>query len=227
MIHLYHATKVHASGTEVLQNAFFSVAPGSWVVVTGEGRAGKSTLLKLLCGEEKATWGKVVVDGREPALLSPAARSAWLSRVGLIFPDLGLLPGRTVQENLLLPPLLRGEPGEMLLQRALELLETAGLSGKRAYLPEELSQSEQRMTAALRAILSRPALLLADEPFQGLSPKSAQTLLELLTGLHQGGSTLVLAAADWKMKGSPAAVQRVILSEGKLRPASESVEAAP
>ncbi len=225
MIHLYHVTKVHPSGTEVLQNAYFSVAPGSWVVVTGEGRAGKSTLLKILCGEEKPTWGRVVVDGREPGGLSPAARSAWLSRVGLIFPDLGLLPGRSVLGNLLLPPMLRGEPSGPLDKKARELLETAGMSGKGGYLPEELSQSEQRMTVALRAILSKPALLLADEPFQGLSPKSAQTLLELLMDLHRNGSTLVLASAHWKVMDGPETAQRVVLSGGKLVAASEIAEA--
>ncbi len=220
MIHLYHATKIHASGAEVLHNAFFSVAKGAWVVITGEGRTGKSTLLKMLCGEERTTWGRVVVDGSDPSKLDAAERSQWLSQVGLIFPDLGLLPGRTLEENLLLPVLLRGGSPGPLRTRAHDLLEKAGLGGKGGYLPEELSQSEQRMAAALRAILPQPVLLLADEPFQGLSPRSSETLQALFAELHAGGSTLVVATADLRPEASNGPVEVVRLAEGKLNPAS-------
>jgi cell division transport system ATP-binding protein len=219
MIRLFHVTKVHASGAEVLHDAFFSVVPGEWVVVTGEGRTGKSTLLKLLSGEEKPTWGLVTVQGRDVNAMPPEERSHWLTGVGLIFPDLGLLPGRTIEENLLLPALLRGESTEALKTRMGRLLEAAGLQGKGGYLAEELSHSEQRLTAALRAVLPRPKLLLADEPFQGLSPRSADVLHSLLQDLHREGTTLVVASADWKARESGPDFSVVQLVGGKLRPA--------
>lgn len=218
MIRLYHVTKVHASGAEVLHDAFFSVDPGEWVVVTGEGRTGKSTFLKILCGEERPTWGRVQVAGKDLESLDADERSRWLSGVGLIFPDLGLFPGRTVEENLLLPALLRGEPTEPLQARAKALLGAAGLSGKGGYLTEELSQSEQRLTAALRAVLSQPPLLLADEPLQGLSPRSADFVLALLKDLHQGGSTLVVTSADRSRWESVPGVAFVRLEAAKLHP---------
>jgi len=222
MIRLYHVTKVHASGAEVLHDAYLSVEPGEWVVITGEGRTGKSTLLKLLSGEEKPTWGLVTIHGRDVNAMEASERSQWLTGVGLIFPDLGLLPGRTVEENLLLPTLLRGESTEPLKTRVQRLLEAAGLSGKGGYLTEELSQSEQRLTAALRAVLPKPKLLLADEPFQGLSPRSADFLLSLLTELHREGTTLVVASADWKARASDPEFSIVQLVGGKLRPADPS-----
>jgi ABC-type ATPase involved in cell division len=222
MIRLYHVTKVHASGAEVLHDAFFSVEKGEWVVVAGEGRAGKSTLLKLLCGEEKPTWGLVTVDGRNVHSFTPVERSRWLFDVGLIFPDLGLLPGRTVEENLLLPALLRGEPVQPLRSRVQELLDAAGLSGKGGYHTEELSQSEQRLTAALRAVLPRPRLLLADEPFQGLSPRSKDFLLSLFKNLHQEGATLVTSTADRTVWGSLQEITWTRLESSKLRPMDPS-----
>ncbi len=226
MIRLFHVTKVHASGAEVLHDAYFSVDRGDWVVVTGEGRVGKSTLLKLLCGEESPTWGLVHVNGQEIHSLSPEGRAQWLSTVGLIFPDLGLLPGRTIEENLLLPALLRGEDVAPLKARVAALLDAAGLSGKGGYHTEELSQSEQRLAAALRAVLPKPSLILADEPFQGLSPRSADFLRQLLQDLHREGATLVVASADpapWK---SVPGVDWVQLVGAKLRPmdASRAVE---
>jgi len=227
MIHLYHVTKIHASGTEVLQNAFFSASPGSWTLVTGEGRVGKSTFLKILSGEDKPTWGRVVVAGRDPSSLEPADRSRWLSRVGLIFPDLGLLPGRTVEENLLLPLLLMGGDAAALKKRMGQVLEAAGLSGKAKYLPSELSQSEQRLTAALRAILPRPDLLLADEPTLGLSPRSAESLTSLLSELNKDGTTIVTAMADAKPFQDLPGVERVTLSGGKLIPTAGKAGVKP
>jgi cell division transport system ATP-binding protein len=217
MIRLYHVTKVHASGAEVLHDAYFSVEKGEWVVVTGEGRTGKSTLLKLLCGEEKPTWGLVTVEGRDINDMKPEERARWLTGVGLIFPDLGLLPGRTVEENLLLPTILRGESTDPLRARMRSLLGAAGLSGKGGYLTEELSQSEQRLTATLRAVLPQPRLLLADEPFQGLSPRSADFLLSLFQDLHHNGTTLVVASADWTAHVPPSEISFVKLADGKLR----------
>jgi cell division transport system ATP-binding protein len=221
MIRLFHVTKVHASGAEVLHDTYFSVEKGEWVVVTGEGRTGKSTLLKLLCGEEKPTWGLVTVEGRDINAMEPEERAQWLTGVGLIFPDLGLLPGRTVEENLLLPTVLRGESPEPLRARMKQLLEAAGLSDKCGHLTEELSQSEQRLTATLRAVLPQPRFLLADEPFQGFSPRSADFLFSLLQELHRNGTTMVVASADWARGPSPE-ISIVQLAGAKLRSVESS-----
>jgi ABC-type ATPase involved in cell division len=91
------------------------------------------------------------------------------------------------------------------------------LSGKAGHHTEELSQSEQRLVAALRAVLPQPRILLADEPLQGLSPRSADYLLSLLRDLHRSGSTLVVAAADWHGPKSDSGISIVQLSGGKLR----------
>src|SRR5579885_2475167 len=100
MIQAFHLTKVHPSGVKVLDDAYFSAPEGSFVVVVGESRTGKSTFLKMLGGEEKPTSGVLKVDHQDIYRLPEPERRRWLSEVGMVFPDLKLFPDKTVEENI-------------------------------------------------------------------------------------------------------------------------------
>jgi len=229
MIQLFHLTKVHSSGVKVLENAFFSVSTGAFVVVAGENRAGKSTLLKILAGEEKPTSGTVRIDQKEIYALSVPDKQKWLSEVGFIFPDFKLFPDKTVEENILFPLRVRGSFEEDQKIPVAKLLERAGLAPKSGHKPSDLSSGELRMAAALRAMVFKPRLLLADDPFLGMDEKSAHILWWLFAELNKSGTTVLVSIQKSQDLASAGDIlgqihlEMVQLQDGQLTP----VEAAP
>jgi ABC-type ATPase involved in cell division len=224
MIQLFHLTKVHPSGVKVLDNAFLTVAPGAFVVLAGENRAGKSTLLRVLAGEDKPTSGKVLVHQQNPYDLSPREKRQWQSLNGFIFPDLKLFPDKTVEENVLFPLRVRGSFEEDQKIPVGKLLERAGLESKAQQKPADLSAVEQRIGVALRAMVFKPKLLLADDPFVGMDEKSTRVLWRLFTELHKSGSTLFISLQRGEDLAAAGDVldethfQMVHLKDGQLSP---------
>ena len=229
MIQAFHLTKIHPSGVKVLEDASFSFSEGSFTVVVGESRTGKSTLLKMIGGEEKPSSGVLRVDHLDPYALSPKEKQKWLSEVGMIFPDLKLFSDKTVGENVLfaLHAKNAGLPGGR--EAAEKLLSKAGLGSKIHLKPQDLSSGEQRMVTALRAMIFSPRLLLADDPFQGLDPQASSVLYRFLVELNKTGCAVVLGTpqrAFWEeaQKSSPESPFHLVqLTGGKLFP----LEAVP
>jgi cell division transport system ATP-binding protein len=221
---MFHLTKIHASGVKVLDNAFFSAPSGSFSVIRGESRTGKSTLLKMLCGEEKPTSGTLLIDHKEIHKVSPAEKKEWLVEVGLILPDLKLFPDKTVEENILFPLRVKGGMLKEGKEAILRLLGSTGLKDKAQAKPGDLSSGEQQMVMALRAMVFRPKLLLADEPFQGLDEKVTEVLLRFLDQLNKEGTTIIFSTQQdgilLKMKDflKQTAIEWVQLRDGKLLP---------
>lgn len=224
MIQAFHLTKVHSSGVKVLDDAYFSAAEGSFVAVLGESRTGKSTFLKMLGGEEKPTSGVLRVDHKDIYALSASEKQKWLCDVGMIFPDLKLFPDKTVQENIEYILRVKEASGEGQEEAISKLLFRAGLGANAGSKPGVLSSGEQRMVLVLRAMIFRPRLLLADDPFQGLDEKSASVLFKLLQELHKTGTTIVLSTQQMSFLGEAkkmageTAVQWVKLEQGKFQP---------
>ncbi len=230
MIQAFHLTKVHTSGVKVLDDAYFSAPAGSFVAVIGESRTGKSTFLKMLGGEEKPTSGVLRVDHLELYSLSSSEKNQWLSEVGMIFPDLKLFPDKTIIENIAFILQVKGASGEGQEEAIGKLLAKAGLGSKGKSKPSDLSSGEQRMVLALRAMIFRPKLLLADDPFQGLDEATASVLFKLLLELNKSGSTIVLSTQQmsfWgeaKRMAGEALIQWVKLDQGKLIPLEVKAE---
>src|SRR5258708_15895454 len=128
MIQAFHLTKVHSSGVKVLDDAYFSVPEGSFTAIIGESRTGKSTLLKMLGGEEKPTSGVLRVDHLDIYALSSAEKQKWLCDLGMIFPDLKLFPDKTIQENIEFILQVTGAAGDDQQAAITKLLRRAGLS---------------------------------------------------------------------------------------------------
>ena len=167
-------TAVHA-----LKNATFSVSKGEFVAVVGESGSGKSTLLNLIGGLDTPTAGKVFLDGRD--LFSMKERNLTVFRrrnIGFVFQSFNLIPELTVEQNILFPVLLDYQkPDQKYLEQLLDLLH---LTERRRHLPSQLSGGQQQRVAIGRALMTRPALILADEPTGNLDSQNSSEVIALL-----------------------------------------------
>lgn len=164
---------------KALDDVSFSVNKGEFVAIVGASGSGKSTLLHLLGGVDRPTSGKIIIDGEDIYNLNETNLAIFRRRqVGLIYQFYNLIPILNVEENMTLPILLDGKtPDQEYLH---ELIETLGLESRVSHLPNELSGGQQQRVSIGRALMNRPALLLADEPTGNLDSKASRDIIELL-----------------------------------------------
>ncbi len=185
-----------AGPIQILQDVNLRIERGDSVAILGASGSGKSTLLGLLAGLDRPTAGRVVLDDMDLFALDEDARAALRARVvGFVFQSFQLLQSMTALENVILPLELRGEPrAEREGQR---ILERVGLAGRLHHYPRTLSGGEQQRVAIARAFVSRPSLLLADEPTGNLDSVTGAQVIDLLFELNrERGATLVLVTHD-------------------------------
>ncbi|MFJ4834591.1 ABC transporter ATP-binding protein [Streptomyces sp. NPDC088747] len=191
------AKRYDGSGTPALGPLTLSVAKGEALAVTGPSGSGKSTLLNLVAGLDKATEGSVSVAGRRLDGLSEHVLARFRrEQIGMVFQFFNLLDDLTVTDNIQLPAQLAGSARRKTAARAEELMETLGIRRHARAYPGRLSGGERQRVAVARALVNRPALLLADEPTGALDSASGQDVRELLVDLHRGGQTIVLVTHD-------------------------------
>ena len=178
---------------EVLKNLDFEAARGETVALLGTSGSGKSTLLNLISGLAVPDSGSVRVDGTELQSLDDAARTRFRrSSIGFVFQFFHLVPTLTVEENLRLPLQLNAMESVPERERLRSLLERVGLAQRANHLPDRLSGGEQQRIAVCRALVHRPAVLLADEPTGNLDGETASGVLDLIFELSQQSQTTVL-----------------------------------
>ena len=197
MIELREVSRRYDGGPPALDNVWLTVQPGESVAVLGPSGSGKSTLLNLIAGLDRPDAGTVTVDGTRVDRLGEAASARFRrARIGLVFQFFNLLDDLTVLDNVMLPAqLARGSQREV-KQRAEELLTTLGIDRFAATSPGRLSGGQRQRVAVARALMNRPALLLADEPTGALDSASGADVRRLLTELHADGQTIVLVTHD-------------------------------
>jgi cell division transport system ATP-binding protein len=205
MISASAVTKRYPQGREALKEVGFEIEDGEMVFITGRSGAGKSTLFRLLAAIEKPTSGSIVVGGQNLAALKRGAMPYLRRKLGLIFQDNKLLFDRSVLDNVLLPLSIVGLPAREALRRARAALDKVGLLERERAPLIALSGGEQQRLAIARAVVNRPALLLADEPTANLDSESAGQILDIFHSFHQVGVTLVIATHDaqWVARFSP------------------------
>jgi putative ABC transport system ATP-binding protein len=174
----------------VLNDVDLLIEPHEFVAITGPSGSGKSTLLGLMAGLDRPTRGEVVIDGTTITSLSEDALSAFRGRrIGFVFQTFQLIPTLTALENVRVPAELLGDAA--LARRASELLERVGLTDRARHYPSQLSGGEMQRVALARATITRPSVLLADEPTGNLDAAAGERVLELLLETRSE-STLVM-----------------------------------
>lgn len=193
MIRMAGVTKRHPGGHEAVRQLDLSVGRGEFVLLTGHSGAGKSTVLKLMAGMERPTTGTVTVSGQDLGTIRSGALPYLRRNLGLVFQDHKLLTDRSVFENVALPLRITGFPGADVARRVRAALERVGLLDRERSDPVTLSGGEQQRVCIARAIVHRPAIVLADEPTANLDEAYAREIVGLFRRLHEVGVTLVVS----------------------------------
>ena len=196
MIEFQHVFKSYGQGRHILADLTFKVTAGEFVYVAGPSGAGKSTLLKLIGGLEPPSRGSIQVHGHRLDQLSARARPYLRRAVGVILQDTHLLYDRSAIDNVLLPLAVTGLAPSLARARARAALEKVGLSSKENTRPIELSGGEQQRLAIARAIVNRPAILIADEPTASLDLDTARRIMSVFKDFNRVGVTTVIASHD-------------------------------
>jgi cell division transport system ATP-binding protein len=196
MISFERVAKRYPNGREALSAVTLQVAPGEMVFLTGRSGAGKSTVLKLIALLERPTRGQLIVNGENTAKLPARRIAAFRRRIGVVFQDHRLLTDRPVFDNVALPLIVSGVPRREIDKRVRAALDQVGLLGKERMLPLELSVGEQQRVGIARAVVSRPPILIADEPTGNLDHQLASEVMKLFRRLNEVGVTIVVATHD-------------------------------
>ena len=196
MITFSHVTKRYRGGTEALKEVSCSIEAGELVVLTGPSGAGKTTLLKLIAAIERPTQGSVLVHGQNVGKLTRGAVPYLRRNIGMVFQEGRLLFDRNVFENVILPLRIIGMAHKEAAKRVRAALDKVGLLAKEKAQPITLSGGEQQRLAIARAIVNRPAILIADEPTGNLDPEYAEQLVDMFAAFNQVGVTIVIATHD-------------------------------
>jgi cell division transport system ATP-binding protein len=197
VIRFESVTKVY-SGTSrpAVDNMSLEIVKGEFVFLVGASGSGKSTFLRLVLREERATRGVVHVAGKDVGRLANWKVPQLRRQIGVVFQDFRLLPNKTVFENVAFALQVIGKPRHAIAHTVPEVLDLVGLAGKERRFPHELSGGEQQRVAVARAFVNRPLILLADEPTGNLDSKNGEAVMDLMRELHRGGATICMVTHD-------------------------------
>lgn len=196
MIHFDNVTKRYPGGHDGLSNASFHIEAGEMVFLTGHSGAGKSTLLKLIGLLERSTRGQVRVAGRNLTQLKKREIPYHRRDVGMIFQDHRLLYDRTVFDNVAMPLVVAGLGHQETGRRVRAALDKVGLLNKERHYPITLSGGEQQRVGIARAVVSKPPIVLADEPTGNLDPTLSKEIMQLFELFNSVGVTMMIATHD-------------------------------
>ncbi|HEX3025671.1 MAG TPA: ABC transporter ATP-binding protein [Clostridia bacterium] len=195
-------SKIYGKGetqVKALDNVSFTVQKGEFVAIIGPSGSGKSTLLHILGGVDRPTSGKVMIDNTDIYALDPTRLAIFRRRqIGLIYQFYNLIPILNIEENITLPLLLDGQKVDA--GRLSEILQTLGLTDRVSHLPNELSGGQQQRVSIGRALVNRPAIVLADEPTGNLDTNNSKEIIELLKYSNKHyDQTLIVITHDQKI----------------------------
>jgi cell division transport system ATP-binding protein len=205
----------YGMGPEVLKDVTFDIKPNSFQFLTGPSGAGKTSLLRLLFLSLRPTRGLIRLFDHDVMRLHADQVSALRRRIGIVFQDFRLLDHFTTYENVALPLRVQGRAETSYRPEVIELLHWVGLGDRMHVLPPVLSGGEKQRAAIARALITRPELLLADEPTGNVDPPLASRLLRLFIELHKSGTSIVMATHDLTLMDQYDG-RRLVLADGRL-----------
>ena len=192
MIKLENVTKEYSNGTIAIKNISFKIDQGEFAFLIGSSGAGKSSIIKLLFREEKATQGDVFVNGYELNKLMRKEIPMLRRSMGIVFQDFRLLPDRNIYDNVAYSMHITEATPRRIRKQVPMALALVGLSRKSDSYPHELSGGEQQRVGLARALINNPSLIIADEPTGNLDPESSFEIMDLLDEINQRGTTVLV-----------------------------------
>jgi cell division transport system ATP-binding protein len=218
--------KRYPNGREAVCDLTLQIGRGDMAFLTGHSGAGKSTLLKLIALIERPSRGTVVVNGQNTATVPRSKIPAFRRQIGVVFQDHKLLMDRPVYDNVALPLVIAGVPEREIDKRVRASLDQVGLLGREKNRPIELSTGEQQRVGIARAIIGKPALLIADEPTGNLDPDLAVEIMNIFKRFNEVGVTVLIASHDVHLIDRYG-VRRVILEGGRVAGSAEVMPDLP
>lgn len=196
MIAFQNVSKVYNSHSVALEDVSVRINPGEFVCLVGRSGAGKSTMIKLLIGEEKPTKGRIFFGQYEVNKLKDSELPYFRRHIGVVFQDFRLLPTKNVYENVGFALEVSGRLQKDIQELVPQVLDMVGLRDKLENFPHELSGGEKQRVAIARAMVHRPEVIIADEPTGNLDPFHTFDIIKLLDKINQLGTTVILATHD-------------------------------
>lgn len=196
MIIFQNVSKIYNSNgykSVALEDATFTINPKEFISIVGKSGAGKSTIVKLIIGEEKPSEGRIIFSSYDVNKLRPEELPQLRRHIGVIFQDFRLLPNKTAYENVAFALEVAGRPQSDIREFVPQVLEMVGLKDKMANFPKELSGGEKQRVAIARAMINHPDVIIADEPTGNLDPINTWEIIRLLSKINQLGTTIILA----------------------------------
>lgn len=215
MIRFEQVFKRYPNGREALSGISFNVDKGELVFLTGHSGAGKSSILKLIALIERPTRGQVIVNQQNAGAMKTRGIAQFRRQIGVVYQDHKLLHDRPVMDNVALPLIIAGVPRRETEKRVRAALDQVGLLGKEKSRPLELSTGEQQRVGIARAVVAKPALLIADEPTGNLDPDLALEVMRLFKRFSEVGVTVLVATHDVHLIEQMGA-RRISLRDGRV-----------
>lgn len=217
MIKLENVTKVYKTGVRAVNNMNVDIGEGEFVYVIGPTGAGKSTFIKLLYREEKASSGKVIVAGQDVSKIKDRKVPYFRRNIGVVFQNFRLLPKKTVFENVAFTLEVTDTPKVQIRKKVRRTLELVGLEDKANAFPHELSGGQQQRVAIARAIVNNPKVLIADEPTGNLDPDTSNEIIELLERINEVNHTTILVVTHDKEIVQKHKKRTILIEDGCIK----------
>ncbi len=199
MIRLENVSKTYPNGTSALRDVSLEIKNGEFVFIVGPSGAGKSTFLKLLIREEKASSGKITVNGRDLIKIRKRKIPYLRRTMGIVFQDFRLIEKMTVYDNVAFAMRVIGTPERSVKKRVREVLELVGLNGTEKRRPNELSGGEQQRVSLARALVNKPAILICDEPTGNIDPERSFEIMKMLVEINKSGTTVLIVTHEHEL----------------------------
>ena len=211
LLEVKNVSKIYGD-LHALKEVSFQVRKGEWVAIMGSSGSGKSTMMNIIGCMDKPSVGEVILDGQDITKESQnSLTKIRREKIGLIFQQFHLIPYLTALENVMVAQYYHSIPDE---QEALQALERVGLKDRAKHLPSQLSGGEQQRVCIARALINSPEIILADEPTGNLDEVNEKIVIDILTQLHEEGSTIIVVTHDLEV--GDVAERKIIVEYGKI-----------